>query len=57
MIVLECATGVDSIDVAVSLSVSQQTVSISRIRFAANWLDGMLATAHRVRSMMLVSTL
>lgn len=41
-IVLECATGVDSKIVAHRLSVSQQTVSKWRNRFAANRLDGLL---------------
>lgn len=41
-IVLECATGVDSKIVAHHLSVSQQTVSKWRNRFAANRLDGLL---------------
>lgn len=41
-IVLECATGVDSRVVAQRLSVSQQTVSKWRNRFASNRLDGLL---------------
>ncbi len=41
-IVLECATGIDSKIVAHRLSVSQQTVSKWRNRFAANRLDGLL---------------
>lgn len=41
-IVLECATGIDSKIVAQRLSVSQQTVSKWRNRFAANRLDGLL---------------
>lgn len=41
-IVLECATGVDSKLVAQRLSVSQQTVSKWRNRFAVNRLDGLL---------------
>lgn len=41
-IVLECATGVDSKVVAHRVSVSQQTVSKWRNRFAADRLDGLL---------------
>ena len=41
-IILECATGVDSKAVAQRLSVSQQTVSKWRNRFALSRLDGLL---------------
>ena len=41
-IILECATGVDSKVVAQRLSVSQQTVSKWRNRFAVSRLDGLL---------------
>lgn len=41
-IILECATGVDSKAIAQRLSVSQQTVSKWRNRFALSRLDGLL---------------